>query len=145
MRKWYSHPVPARPIASASLLTQSTPPSLPFSPYPESYFFPTLHSFNKSSKSSSSPQAPFLLLTTIFSVSLLSATAPSNSFNCSSVTLALNCPLLAKVINRFSTSWARDSLTSRMRPSRSAASGSRIWERMDLRASASCSLGKRDC
>lgn len=54
------------------------------------------------------------------------------------MTLARSWPVRASVISRFSTSVARDSLTSRMRPSRSAASGCRIWFRMLCRASASC-------
>ncbi len=97
--------------------------------------FPAPH---KSSKSSSSSQPPFLLLTVILptSFSLFSATAPNSSFSCSSVTLDLSCPDLANMINRFSTSVARDSFTSRIRPRRSAASGSKICERMEFRASA---------
>ena len=94
----------------------------------------------RSSKSSSSSHPPFLRLTTIFPVppsfSLLSATAPRSSFNCSSVIFDLSWPDLASIINRFSISVARDSLTRRMRPRRSAASGVRIWERIELRASA---------
>jgi len=72
--------------------------------------------------------------------SSFSAIAPSNSFNCSSVTLLLNCPDRASMINLFSTFVARDSLTRRMRPRRSAASGVRTWESIELRASASCCL-----
>ena len=95
----------------------------------------------KSNRSSSSSQSPFLRLITILpvvppSLSLFSATAPSNSFSWSSVTLALSWPDFANMISRFSTSVARDSLTRRIRPSRSAASGSSICERIALRASA---------
>lgn len=89
---------------------------------------------NKSSSSSSHP--PFRLLITIFSSSLVSATAFSRSFNCSSVIFCLNCPDRASVISLFSTSFARDSLTSLILPRRSAASGSRIWFRIDCLASA---------
>lgn len=104
------------------------------------------HDDHESSKSSSSSHPPFLLLTTIFppavpSRSLFSATAPRSSFSCSSVTLARSWPDLANMIKRFSTSVARDSLTIRMRPSRSAASGWRIWERIEARASAASSQG----
>lgn len=91
-------------------------------------------SANKSSSSSSHP--PFLLLTTIFSSSFVSATAFNSSFSCVSVTFDRNCPLRANMISLFSTSCARDSLTRRIRPRRSAASGSRIWLRMLWRASA---------
>lgn len=99
------------------------------------------HDGHKSSRSSSSSHPPFLLLTTIFppvvpSRSLFSATAPRSSLSWSSVTLARSCPDLANMIKRFSTSVARDSLTIRMRPRRSAASGWRIWERIEARASA---------
>ena len=73
---------------------------------------------------------------TIFSASLLSATAPRRSFSCSSVTFCLSCPDLASIIRRFSISVALDSLTRRIRPSRSAASGRRICDRMVCRASA---------
>lgn len=102
------------------------------------------HDGHKSSRSSSSSHPPFLLLTTIFppvvpSRSLFSATAPRSSLSCSSVTLARSCPDLANMIKRFSTSVARDSLTIRMRPRRSAASGWRIWERIEARASAATS------
>lgn len=106
---------------------------------------PTIpHDGHKSSRSSSSSHPPFLLLTTIFppvvpSRSLFSATAPRSSLSCSSVTLARSCPDLANKIKRFSTSVARDSLTIRMRPRRSAASGWRIWERIEARASAATS------
>lgn len=44
------------------------------------------------------------------------------------------------MISLFSTASARDALTSLMRPSLSAASGSRIWERIEARASASLFL-----
>lgn len=44
-------------------------------------------------------------------------------------------------MSRFSTSVARSALTSRMRPSRSAASGCRIWFRIVARASASALFG----
>lgn len=96
----------------------------------------------KSKRSSSSSSQPFLLCTTTLSSSLVSATAPNNSFNCSSVTLLLNCPLLASIINLSSTSLALLSFTSLMRPRRSAAEGSRICARIEVRASASCCLGK---
>jgi len=96
----------------------------------------------KSSVSSSSSHPPFLLLTTIFSSSFVSATAFSSSFNCSSVTFWRSCPDCASIMSRFSTSVALDSFTSLIRPRRSAAEGSRIWFRMDCRASASCSLSE---
>lgn len=85
--------------------------------------------------SSSSAHPSFRRLTTIFS-SFCSAMALSSCLSCSSVTFCCNCPVRASMINRFSTSVARDSLTSRIRPKRSAASGRRIWLRMDCRASA---------
>jgi hypothetical protein len=66
----------------------------------------------------------------------LSAMAFRSSLSCSSVTFCRSCPVCASMMSRFSISVARCSLTSRMRPSRSAASGSRIWFRIDLRASA---------
>jgi hypothetical protein len=44
------------------------------------------------------------------------------------------------MIKRLSTSVARDAFTRRMRPSRSAASGVKICERIEARASASRSL-----
>jgi len=99
------------------------------------------HPSHKSNKSSSSSQPP-LLCTRIFppppppSFSSFSAIAPNSSFNCSSVTFDLSCPLLASIMSRFSTSAARDSFTSRIRPRRSAASGVKTWERIELRASA---------
>lgn len=98
---------------------------------------PTHHtSSNKSSKSSSSH--PFLLATVTFcSESSCSATAPNNCFNCSSDTFPGSWPVFAKVIRRFSTFVARDSLTSLMRPRRSAASGVRICASSEARASAS--------
>lgn len=96
---------------------------------------------HSSSRSSSSSQPPFRLLTTIFppvipSRSLFSATAPRRSLSWPSVTLARSCPDRASMIKRFSISVARDSFTSRIRPSRSAASGWSIWTRMEARASA---------
>ena len=96
-------------------------------------------SFNRSSKSSSS-QPPFLLCTVIFSASCCcSLTAFNISLSCTSVTLLLSCPDLAMLINLFSTSSARDALTSRIRPSLSAASGSSIWERIeDLWSASRC-------
>lgn len=90
----------------------------------------------RSSRSSSSSAQPFLLLTTIFSSSFLSATALRSSLSCSSVTFCRSWPDCASMISRFSTSVARDSLTIRMRPNRSMASGCRIWFRMLVRASA---------
>lgn len=98
---------------------------------------PAQSSFSKSSKSSSS-QPPFLLCTVTFSASCCcSLTAFRMSFSCASLTLALSCPLFASMISRFSTSSARDALTRRILPKRSAASGSRICERMDCLASCS--------
>ena len=97
------------------------------------------------SKRSSSSQS-FLLVITILPplppppCSAFSVIAPSISFNCSSFTLLLSCPDLASIMSLFSTSVALDSLTSRIRPRRSAASGVRTWERIDVRASASCCL-----
>lgn len=91
------------------------------------------------SKSSSSSQPPLRLLTTMLPPSfslVFSASEPRSSFSCSSVTLLLSCPDFASMINLFSTSVARDSLTRRIRPRRSAASGSSIWDRMAARASA---------
>lgn len=93
-----------------------------------------------SRSSSSSSQPPFRLLMTMLPAPSLSrvfsATAPRSSFSCSSVTLLRSCPERASVINLFSTSVARDSLTRRILPSRSDASGSSIWESMEARASA---------
>lgn len=94
------------------------------------------HRDYKSNKSSSSSSHPLRRLTTIFSSALVSATAFNSSLSCSSVTFCRSCPDRASMISRFSTSVARDSLTRRMRPSRSAASGWRIWLRIDCRASA---------
>lgn len=54
----------------------------------------------------------------------------------SSVTLLRSWPDRANMISRFSISVARDSFTRRMRPSRSAASGSRICASKEARASA---------
>lgn len=100
-------------------------------------FHVRMYPIYKSSRSSSlSSHAPFRRLMTIFSSSLFSATAPRSSFSWSSVTFWRSCPVLASVMRRFSTSVALDSLTSRIRPRRSAASGRRIWERMVCRASA---------
>ncbi|KAK5632289.1 hypothetical protein RRF57_008003 [Xylaria bambusicola] len=62
--------------------------------------------------------------------------AARSSLSCASVTFCRSWPVRASVISLFSMSAARDSLTSRMRPSRSAASGCRIWFRIDWRASA---------
>ena len=88
----------------------------------------------------SSSHSPFRLVTRILPPTsfsrLLSATAPNNSFSWSSVTLLCSRPDLAIRINLFSTSIARDSFTKRTRPRRSAASGERIWARMEVRASA---------
>lgn len=106
---------------------------------------PRLAISHKSNRSLSSSQS-VLLFTTILPApplppfSSFSAMAPNNSFNCSSVTLLLSCPDLASMISRFSTSVARDSLTRRMRPRRSAASGESIWDKIEVRASASCCL-----
>lgn len=104
------------------------PPPHPRSPLPHP---PSLNSHNSTHHSSSSSPNPYpflLLLTIIFppALSSFSATAPNNSFNCSSVTFARIWPVRANMINLFSTSVARDSFTSRIRPSRSKASGKRI-------------------
>lgn len=117
----------------AAIVRSSTP--LASSPY--SIFYPSDPYYHKSSKSSSSSQPPFRRETTIFFSSLLSATAFSSSLSCSSVTFCRSCPVRASVMSRFSMSVARDSLTSLMRPRRSAASGRRIWLRTVWRASAS--------
>lgn len=94
-------------------------------------------SLSRSSKSSSS-HPPFRLCTVTFSASCCcSLTASRIDLSCASLTFCRNCPLRASMIRRLSTSSARDALTRRMRPMRSAASGSRICERMDARASAS--------
>ena len=90
----------------------------------------------RSKRSSSSSSQPLRRLTTIFSSSCRSAIAFSISFSWSSDTFCRSWPLRASMMSRFSTSLARASLTIRMRPRRSAASGSRIWLRIDLRASA---------
>lgn len=97
---------------------------------------------HKSSKSSSSSH-PLRLLTTIFSSSLLSATAVSKSLSCASVTFCRSWPDCASVMSRFSISVARCSLTRRMRPRRSAASGWRIWLRICWRASSCCLVRSR--
>lgn len=98
----------------------------------------------KSSRSSSSSQPPLRREITIFcsSSSFLwfSAMAFSNSLSCSSVTFWRICPVWASMMSLFSTSMARDSLTRRIRPSRSAASGSRIWFRIAERRSAGESI-----
>jgi hypothetical protein len=99
---------------------------------------PLIHRPNKSSSSSSHPL--FLRVITIFCSSSSfrcdSAIAFNNSFSWSSVTFCRNWPVCASMISRFSISVARDSFTSRMRPRRSAASGSRIWLRIVARRSA---------
>lgn len=132
----------------AVLLARREPLSLsvnPISHIPPSFFSsnslpvfrfinPTAHRSNKSSSSSSSQ--PFRRATTIFSSSLFSATAARRSLSWASVTFWRSWPVRASVMSRFSISAARDALTSRMRPSRSAASGCRIWLRIDWRASA---------
>lgn len=108
------------------------------------FLFPGVRRLNRipayiSNKSSSSSHPPFRRVITIFCSSSFrcdSATAFNSSFNWSSVTFCRNCPVCASMINRFSISIARDSLTSRMRPSRSAAAGSRIWLRIVARRSA---------
>ena len=100
-------------------------------------------SLSRSSKSSSS-QPPFLLCTVNFSASCCcSLTEVKMSFSCASVIRLRSCPLRASVTSLFSTSSALDALTRRIRPSRSAASGSRICESMELRASASRFLSDR--
>ena len=86
----------------------------------------TQSSLSRSSKSSSS-QPPFRLWTTTFSASCCcSLTALRMSLSCASVTRARSCPLRASMMSLFSTSSAREAFTKRMRPSLSAASGSRI-------------------
>ena len=94
--------------------------------------------FYRSKKSSSSSSQFLRRLTTIFSSSFFSATALRSSLSCSSVTFARSWPDCASAISRFSISAARSSLTRRMRPRRSAASGCRIWLRMLWRASSCC-------
>lgn len=103
-----------------------------------------IHTHRSNRSSSSSSSQPFRRLTTIFSSSLVSATADRSSLSSDSVTFCRSWPVRASVMSRFSMSVARDSLTSRMRPSRSAASGWRIWLRMDWRASAVI-RGRRRC
>jgi hypothetical protein len=100
-----------------------------------------------SSRSSRSSSSHPLFLTTLtlsklpVPVSLsCSVRLASILFSWSSVTFCCNCPDLASMMSRFSTSVARDSFTIRIRPSRSAASGSRIWARIVERASDSCFL-----
>lgn len=64
-----------------------------------------------------------------------------------SVIFCRTWPDRASMINRFSTSVARDSFTSLIRPSRSAASGVRICDRTESRAAASrclCCVGVRE-
>jgi hypothetical protein len=94
-------------------------------------------SFKRSSRSSSS-HPPFLLCTVTLSTSCCcSLTAFKMSFSCVSDTLPRSWPVRANMISLLSTSSARGALTSRIRPSLSAAAGSRICESMDARTSAS--------
>lgn len=99
-------------------------------------------SFSKSSKSSSSSQS--VLRTTLGVFTLLpdcsscSVNDASICFSWSSLTFALNWPERASEINLFSTSSAREALTSRILPSLSAAAGSRIWFRIEDRCSSCC-------
>ena len=100
-------------------------------------------SFIRSSRSSSS-QPPFLLCTVTFSSSTCcSLIAARMSLSCASFTGPRSCPLRANVMSRFSTSSAREAFTSRMRPMRSAAAGSRICASIEARASVSRCLGER--
>lgn len=91
-------------------------------------------------RSSSSSQPPFRRVITVFcsssSLRWFSEIALSRSFNWSSVTFCRSWPDCASIIRRFSMSIARDSLTRRMRFSRSTASGSRIWFTIAARRSA---------
>lgn len=86
---------------------------------------------NYKSRSSSHPPRREM---TIFS-SLWSATALRSSLSWSSVTFWRSWPERASMMSLFSMSVARDSLTRRMRPSLSAASGRRICESIDCLAS----------
>jgi len=91
---------------------------------------------SKSSRSSSSHRPP-VFFTTTFSFCCSFSLKPFRiSFSWSSVIFCLSCPDRASMISLLSTSSAREALTRRMRPRRSAASGVRIWERMELRWSA---------
>jgi hypothetical protein len=112
---------------------------LPYAFHPRIQSPPIQTSFiNSSNSSSSSHPPPPRLFTTILlsSFSFCSATAPRISLSCSSLTFCRICPVRASIIRRFSMSVARDSFTRRIRPRRSAASGVRIWERMEERWSA---------
>jgi hypothetical protein len=103
-----------------------------FSPQPQTSFI------NSSNSSSLSHPPPPLRFTTIFcsSFSFCSATAPKMSFSWSSLTFCRICPVRASIMSLFSMSVARLSLTRRIRPRRSAASGVRICERIEARWSA---------
>jgi len=81
---------------------------------------------SRSASRSSSASHAFRRLTMMLSCSFFSDTASSSSLSWASVTFWRSWPVCARTMSLFSTSVARSSLTSRILPSRSAASGCRI-------------------